>query len=716
MQPQQPKSLMEQLGFTPEQVGPDMFTQTPFSGLTAASGMDNNMNYGMDTSSPYGSLQQGTQGLQGMESAGQPQEEQKGNLFTRSLPFLGGLALPMATAPISAALAPVTGGLSLLGQAALTAGLSGAGQAGGKALQNVLEGREADQNLGQEFTQGGLAGLTGFGAGKVLSKAGGKLVGYGERAAAKQAAKEATQAAEEAALKAGKQALTNEQMVKSNYQVWNPKSKMNLEFGSALKNTERFGFDKRNPYDMQKVAKAALDEIGKVYDAAVQASPALNLNDTVRGYLAAARGGGSLTASEVTNSLLDAGLTKNIASLASVPGTSVRAFQQALGRRINNYQVLINNALQNGLNPTEYEAALKELSTLYGNVGKLLDNKAVNKAVQKAMTEGETRGVLQQQYGKQLGDFIADTIDNAKTGPELRKAMQPFTKMDTISQQAIKDIEQAPGTAADIQRLKLGKPSSEGIGQPVIPESLPTEEGPASAADLAMKVLEQAPSKSGMLNATIRAAQEAGVVPAVSKGVGRALEATGKYAAPTTVGLSGISSMGPGGPAPMNQQPTANAGMAPGGLSNNPFLSFTGQAPGYLMPIAQQAMIGMFAPQLMSSAPSAQAAEAAKTMQGVQTASSQLGPLMEQFYNAGGAQGGFLGRARGLADMLTGGPAAAYGRQAQQLGGQISNLTGAPVTLPSISQTPTAAQGTLDQLLAALQSYGVNPQVAPIAR
>ena len=60
MQPQAPKTIFETLGFTPEQVGPNNFySQTPFGGLTAASGMDTGMNYGMDTTSPYGASEQG---------------------------------------------------------------------------------------------------------------------------------------------------------------------------------------------------------------------------------------------------------------------------------------------------------------------------------------------------------------------------------------------------------------------------------------------------------------------------------------------------------------------------------------------------------------------------------------------------------------------------------------------------------------------------------
>jgi hypothetical protein len=289
--------------------------------------------------------------------------------------------------------------------------------------------------------------------------------------------------------------------------------------------------------------------------------------------------------------------------------------------------------------------------------------------------------------------------------------MQPFTKMKRLSDVAIADVEQSVAGTRNIARMKTGMPTPEGIQAPVIPENVPIEgEAGPSALDVASQLTQAATGGKTRLGAqALKIAQESGALPEISKNVGRALQKTGRYALPTTAGLSGISSMGAGGPLQMPEQGQGQMGMAPGALSANPFLSLTGQAPAYLMPIAQQAMIGMFAPQLLGSAPTAQAAEAANKLQQVQSAASQLPALLQQYQAAGGAQGGILGRARGLADTIFGGPAAAYGPQSQQLATQLSQATGTPVTLPGIAQTETAAQGTLAQLLAALNAYGVNP-------
>jgi hypothetical protein len=166
-----------------------------------------------------------------------------GNWFTHLLPTIGSLALPA----LGALLAPETGGLSLIA----SAGLTGAGAAGGKAAENAAEGKGVGDNVLGEGVMAGAGGLVGGLAGKAFGKASEAL---GSRA------RGITQAAEETA--AGKAAQEGEmaaaQATRNNFGGIKPgvQASNNLEGNQAL--LKEWGLDHTNPEIMQQSSKGGL--------------------------------------------------------------------------------------------------------------------------------------------------------------------------------------------------------------------------------------------------------------------------------------------------------------------------------------------------------------------------------------------------------------------------------------------------------------------------
>jgi hypothetical protein len=100
----------------------------------------------------------------------QPQQP-KEDWWQRLLPTVGGIAVPL----LGAALAPETGGLSLLASSAL----SGLGTGAGKALENVTSGQDPWKDVLPEAAG---SAITSYGTGALLGGIG-KLVGAGAQSA-----------------------------------------------------------------------------------------------------------------------------------------------------------------------------------------------------------------------------------------------------------------------------------------------------------------------------------------------------------------------------------------------------------------------------------------------------------------------------------------------------------------------------------------------------
>lgn len=99
-------------------------------------------------------------------------QQNGGNWLTKSLPMIGSIALPA----IAGALAPETGGLSLLAGLALRTALAAGGSAIGKATQDVATGNSiTGSDLAGSAVSGGAGQLMGEGLGSI-AKAGGGFI------------------------------------------------------------------------------------------------------------------------------------------------------------------------------------------------------------------------------------------------------------------------------------------------------------------------------------------------------------------------------------------------------------------------------------------------------------------------------------------------------------------------------------------------------------
>jgi hypothetical protein len=103
------------------------------------------------------------------------------------------------------------------------------------------------------------------------------------------------------------------------------------------------------------------------------------------------------------------------------------------------------------------------------------------------------------------------------------------------------------------------------------------------------------------------------------------------------------------------------------------------------------------------------------TLQGANTAQSQLESLIKGYNEAGGAQGPIGGLLSQLGGLITGGPAKTYQNQADQLSQTLQQTLGHPVTLPSLTMNQDAANNVLSQLQAVLQSTGGTSVLSQLA-
>jgi hypothetical protein len=94
------------------------------------------------------------------------------------------------------------------------------------------------------------------------------------------------------------------------------------------------------------------------------------------------------------------------------------------------------------------------------------------------------------------------------------------------------------------------------------------------------------------------------------------------------------------------------------------------------------------------------------TVQGVQSAESQLNDYIKTLNAAGGAQGMGGGLLAELSGALTGGNAHAVKAQQQQLEATLQQALGHSVNLPGLTSTQSAANGILGQIQSQLGSYG----------
>lgn len=595
----------------------------------------------------------------------QPQDNE--NWFQKLLPTIGSVGLPL----LGAALAPETGGLSLLASTAL----AGAGGALGKGAEDLSAGK--DLNAGDLLSSGAESAggnLLGAGIGKAIGGIGGVISNVGEKGLAN-----------EAAANAASDAVSGATATKLNYGGISPKLQGDLNLGSNQKLVGEAGFDPTNPYDMQKVSQAG-HVLNGVYNEALSQTEPVDMKgfgnivyDTLQ-----KTGSTDLTASPLGKAIaaFQAGGENGARQITdTMAPTDVRSLQQAVGTQIGNTQRLVNNAEINGLSNTEAESQLSALHSIYDQLGGKIKTPELNDAIKNATVSDADRASLIAQHGDTLGNQIADTINNAGSADDLLKPMQNFTQMGHASDMAINDIENATGTARAVERAKFAA-----NGGLVTPSSVQATNEAPTAGDVVSGLNHPVAKLTGAaLN--IGAKGGAGGKAAVNLG------STLSRIAPFTGSVAGET---------IANAPNLTPNTAPGSFQTNPMqqpqqtptqtalqLALNGSANPY--------EAGSYTPILNQLTQEAQQAHSGQ---------AALQSLEQAYQGAGGGQGLVGGLLAKLGGGLTGNNVSAYDQQRQQAMQVLSKL-GIPVSaLPDVTSTNPAAASQFSNIQNILSSIG----------
>lgn len=607
--------------------------------------------------------------------------------------ILGGAADVASLGALAPLINPITG-------AAL-------GGAAGQAGENALEGKKVLQ--GNDLTSGienSVGQAVGMGVGKVAGALGEGLVKAGSRAGEK-TAQEA-----EAAL-AAKAPVNDATATQLNYGGVSSKLANELELGKGQQFVKNMGYDPTNPYYMHKVSNG-VGVLNNVYDRALTAAPDVKMGDfntTVFNSLKA-NGGTDLTTTPMGQALADFGKTSGVDLSAGVPetlpATQVRQLQQAVGRQIGNTQTVINNAELNGTYNVEAQSNLKTLQDLYSKLGTKLKTPGVNKAIQGFTVSPADRQGLITTYGDKLGNYLADAIDNGKSADDLLAPMQDLTKMGHASRLAINDIENVTNSPRAVARAKFQENGG------VVPSKAATQTGPGGAGDVITAAAHATGHPAAALVAAANKAHQAGLTPAIARGVGNVIKRTAPLVAPATVAMSNIPTLaaetGQGGASAIplqqgeNMQPAAATGaptqVNPVNSVLNNILWSLSQPGASLLPSYGSMVSG--------------AQTLAPTVQQNELAANALSALPATYQNAGGAQGLGGGILSKVLAMVPGTAANTYQNQQAATAAQLAKVLGispeaALAMLPQLAQTPgvaapqqAATSGLVGQLTAGL--------------
>lgn len=659
MNPTDPNALVEQGNAQAEAREQALLSQNPITANAAP---------GSTTAQAQTALQQPTTPTQTPAPAGnQP------GILERLLPTIGGVLGGLGAGAADL----VTGGAAIPFDAAI----AGAGSALGKAGENALTGQKVSNGVLGAGAEGALGQGVGEAGGALLGKAGSLASGLGEKMATN-AADKAAQATTDAQGQTDAQAATDTtQAYKNNYGALSDRLQRDLKLGTNGKFVDSMGGDGSNPYDMQQTSQGGL-ELNSVYNDALEKAKPVDMSDFGNQVYKTMQQTGTtdLSTTPLGKALQDYGVAPNEPLPDSMPATDVRKLQQSVGTQIGNTQKLINNSELQGVSNTDAEGQLQTLNNVYKDLGAKIKTPQVDQAIASTNVDDDARAALQQKYGEQHGNYIADTVNNAKGADDLLKPMQSYSQMNQASKMAINDIENAPGTARALARTKadVAPAPQQSNGSALSGENLikggSLLEGTlghhplALAAPLVMKAAEN---------------------PAVVGGVGSILSKLGASGIPGALGAA------------VGTSPNDVAG--PAGIGND--IQLNG---GAMNPAADETRNAIIAALYnYGNGGAAQLGGAIKANQQVGAAQAAEQNLASNFNAAGGAQGPVGGILDRLGATLTGGEAGQYQKQAGADQEAIARALGVPaaqVATPSINENQSAAQASLGNIQALIQA------------
>ena len=648
-----------------------------------------------DNSSVLSQVNQASQNAQAPQA--QPNQ---GNWLERLLPTIGGVALPV----IGAALAPETGGLSLLA----TTALSGLGSAAGKAAQDVATGNKLGTDVLTAGALGAGGNLAGAGIAKGLGMAGSALTGLGESGVQAAEAKATQTAAQDEISRIGNE-----------FGAIKPGQ---ADVGNALENLKTLGVTKPTAQDALNVSKVYTGSDPETGDGV--------LNFYKKQALEKAGGTVDLSNTEqsVKEALADPNNQFHLGSLEPV-SSSRGQLPKVPNNVANKIMTQVRNLLPAPQTVGEgadaqiaMQATPDEAKTLLTKIGS-----QIQATTPKANSLGEINPAQQAENDIWKGMYrnIKQSLYNR---PEVNTAVaatraEPEVIDDAIKANGITDPQVAANIKADLtDRINNGNQMQDWLSH----ESDMVNMGKVG------KIQTDFVSKNPQVAKSQKALQE--TVPKATTGdnllnLGAMAEATIGHQplallAPTAVKLA--------------QNPQAQ--MAAGGilskLAGGKLPSLIGQVAGTSpLTVAGQAGQGQQITganmDLRNSLPyrmiMAEAVDpyhyggnvlnqSLGNYQKYAGAEQAVQNLQNYFNAAGGAQGPIMGRLSELGSMFTGGPAAQYQQQAQAAQAAIAQALGVQpgqVALPSITQNQQGAQTSLNSIQNLLAALGGPNATAP---
>lgn len=617
-----------------------------------------------------------------------PQNGRTPSWIEKLLPTIGG-----TLGSIGGAFIP---GLGQIGVGEAAGGA--AGSAVGQGLENLLTGKKSDgSDIAGSAVEGGIGGVGGKllggvvgGAGKLLSNTGGKAI---ESAAGKAAANEAVNTA---------------QATKNTFAGIKPSFLKANDLSGTQELAGKLGIDANSPQALAQTGNSANDILNDTVNGVLSKNGGVDtngLNDLFRnaiGKNAGTLGGVQPVAlakgrmglpntpgSKLYQQLQD--LSAGLSNRAEADPTELRSMISKVGALAADAKPGIS-ATTGAVDPTQ-KAMYNTLNDIYGQLKNTLYNRP---GVSKDISE-MVGGIKPEDVGgnELLANHLNEAISGAQNPQDLLDHLSKFTGMSKIGNAAMESANN-PATAAAVnaakqEAAKLEGTSLDSMGNPISDVAANAKHPIVSAVGHAMNVVGNGGAGS----------QGAVKIGDTLQRFAPALGAAGAQTAansPSTQGAAGANTaVGQGGIV----QPSQGS---QGGLSD----ILNNQSPG--AQILKMDLINAMHPMVGQTSTGLTAGDQAEAsnLQKVSSAQSELANLTNLLNQSGGAQGPVGGFLSNLGAQFTGGPAAQYGKQAEQLTSQLNQLLGTNVQAPSMMMNQQTANDVLGQLQQALISQGSN--------
>lgn len=595
-----------------------------------------------------------------------PQPHESGNWLTHLLPTAGGI------------LGSFIPGVGLIGGGAL-------GSAGGKAVENLIEGKGF--NVGDELSSAAEGAIGGVG-GKILGGVGGALASKGASAAETGATKlvqgqvaKGTLGSADADYLA-KNGVTDLTQHKDIFPIV---SGSDGAFSNGVRNSLSNAADSGLRMDFSGLKGAA----GKaITDAGISGdqSAAKSVQELVDGQLERVAPGGAVT-------------------IPAKNGASIRTFENGALQQVNPNDALdvANNLYKSGSawlksSSPSIQAqgrALQSLSqhitdNLYGPetaIGKMGISDTVRQQVLSDLAP--LKDINPQYYAAKV-----DELNNANTIGDLRSAQA----VDVRANQA--------QNATEAMTDKMGGLTTADAIKNVVPINAAITGGAKGVGAAVASKVAQSPAAN---------AAGAGVLGRISdilgsNGLQQVVNGAANTGAQTVAHGEDFNHAADAGSLinPATQPQTS------GNIMQDIMNS---QSPAALL-VKSALMDRMYTMPGQTSDPlldSPGVTQALSTLQGLNTAQSQMAGLSKLYNEAGGAQGPVGGILAHIGGLVTGGPAAQYEKESQALQDALAKQ-GITAPLPSLNMNQASANSALAQITAALQGAGGTSVLGQLAR